>query len=142
SKSSRSTWSTKTADRPITCSGDIRMNPSLHRHEQQAMTPYGLELGGGGQDDPLLLAPDWIAAVTIERRLLLLRGFRRLAQDELVAFARRLGALLEWNFGHVLDLRLHPEPQNYLFTEGNVPFHWDGAFAEVVPRFEVFQCLR
>jgi alpha-ketoglutarate-dependent taurine dioxygenase len=23
-----------------------------------------------------------------------------------------------------------------------VPFHWDGAFAEVVPRFQVFQCLQ
>jgi alpha-ketoglutarate-dependent taurine dioxygenase len=107
----------------------------------QAMTLYGLELHAGGHDDPSSLDADWIAATAIEHRLVLLRGFRQLSKDELVAFAQRLGTLLEWNFGRVLDLQIHPEPKNYLFTEGNVPYHWDGAFAEVVPRFQVFQCL-
>lgn len=117
------------------------MNQPLPPYEMRAMVPYGLELHAGGQADPSSLEPGWIAATAIERRLLLLRGFRHLTQDELVAFAQRLGSLLAWNFGHVLDLRIHPEPKNYLFTEGNVPYHWDGAFAEVVPRFQVFQCL-
>jgi alpha-ketoglutarate-dependent taurine dioxygenase len=104
------------------------------QYETQAMTPYGLELHAGGHDEASSLDADWIAATTLEHRLLLLRGFRQLAKDELVV-------LLEWNFGHVLELQIHPEPKNYLFTEGNVPYHWDGAFAEVVPRFQVFQCL-
>jgi len=106
------------------------------------MNPYGLELHAGGRGDLASLPPDWIATTAIERRLLLLRGFRNLTQHELIEFAQRLGKLLEWNFGYVLDVRIHAAPKNYLFTEGNVPYHWDGAFAEVVPRFQVFQCLQ
>lgn len=118
------------------------MNHSLPPYEARAMIPYGLELHAGGRDDPSSLEADWIAETAIERRLLLLRGFRHLTQQELVAFAQRLGKLLAWNFGHVLDLRIQADPKNYLFTEGNVPYHWDGAFAEIVPRFQVFQCLQ
>ncbi|MBJ7309593.1 TauD/TfdA family dioxygenase [Rugamonas sp. CCM 8940] len=110
--------------------------------ETAPIEPYGLLAQAGAGRDALQLDADWLAETTLEHRLLLLRGFDRLDQAGLTAFCARLGKLLSWNFGEVLDLRVHAEPKNYLFTEGNVPYHWDGAFAEVVPRFQVFQCLQ
>jgi alpha-ketoglutarate-dependent taurine dioxygenase len=116
------------------------MQSSL-RYETKPFTPFGVELHPHDSADLFSLDAAWIARTTIDQRLLLLRGFESLAQQDFVKFAQRLGDLLEWNFGYVLDLRIHSEPKNYLFTEGNVPYHWDGAFAKVVPRFQVFQCL-
>ena len=43
-------------------------------------------------------------------------------------------------FGYVLDLEVHEDPDNYLFTPGPVPFHWDGAFAGQVPSYMFFHC--
>lgn len=74
-------------------------------------------------------------------RLIVLRGFSPLERDELSNYCQHWGKLLPWNFGTVLDLIVHRNPENYLFTNGNVPFHWDGAFAAAVPRFLFFQCL-
>jgi alpha-ketoglutarate-dependent taurine dioxygenase len=50
--------------------------------------------------------------------------------------------LLEWNFGEVLELEVTEKPDNYLFTNGDVPLHWDGAFAEQEPHYQLFQCLK
>jgi len=111
-------------------------------YDTRAMQPYGVELHGDGDGDPFAVDPDWLAATATARRLVLLRGFRRLETGAFVELAQRLGPLLAWNFGHVLELRIHAEPKNYLFTKGNVPYHWDGAFAATVPRFQIFQCLR
>jgi alpha-ketoglutarate-dependent taurine dioxygenase len=77
-----------------------------------------------------------------EHLLVVLRGFAPLGPDELERYAAAWGPLLGWNFGNVLDLVVHEEPKNYLFTNGSVPFHWDGAFARAVPRWQVFQCVQ
>ncbi|MCC5651877.1 TauD/TfdA family dioxygenase [Nostoc sp. XA013] len=74
--------------------------------------------------------------------LIVLRGFALFEREELSRYCQRWGELLTWNFGTVLDLVVHQKPENYLFTNGNVPFHWDGAFAEAVPSFLFFQCLK
>jgi alpha-ketoglutarate-dependent taurine dioxygenase len=76
------------------------------------------------------------------QRLVVLRGFRPLDRADLAAYCRRWGDLLVWNFGVILDLVVHDAPKNYLFTAGNVPYHWDGAFAEAVPSWQLFQCLQ
>ena len=83
-----------------------------------------------------------LCQLVLDYRLIVLRGFSPLESDELSSYCQRWGKLLTWNFGTVLDLVVHQNPENYLFTNGNVPFHWDGAFAEAVPRFLFFQCLK
>lgn len=87
--------------------------------------------------------PDVIQELVREHRVVVLRGFRSFAEkDELVDYARRWGPLLSWSFGEVLDLEVHVDPKDYVFTPGAVPYHWDGAFAERVPSYQVFQCVK
>jgi alpha-ketoglutarate-dependent taurine dioxygenase len=75
-------------------------------------------------------------------RLLVLRGFRPFEKNAFEDYCSSWGGLLRWNFGAVLELVEQPEPKNYIFASGNVPFHWDGAFADAVPNFQFFQCNR
>ena len=73
--------------------------------------------------------------------VLVLNNFNPLNKSEFIGLASKFGELLEWKFGYVLELEIKENTENYLFTSGNVPYHWDGAFAEKVPRFLFFQCL-
>ncbi len=105
--------------------------------------PFGLVVEAPDGDADLRdLAPGTLAAWTEEHRVLVLRGFRLLEKPDLVAYCESWGEILTWDFGAVLDLVIQDDAQNYLFTRGEVPFHWDGAFARVDPRFFLFQCLR
>lgn len=76
-----------------------------------------------------------------QHKLIVLRGFEPLTEDQFVQSCSSWGEMLRWPFGYVLNLFEHSEPSNYLFTSGKVPFHWDGAFTEQVPEFQIFQCL-
>jgi alpha-ketoglutarate-dependent taurine dioxygenase len=78
---------------------------------------------------------------TVESKVLVLRGFPLLGKEDLVAYAESWGEILTWDFGAVLDIVIHEDPDNYLFTRTDVPFHWDGAFAHTTPRFFLFQCV-
>jgi len=55
--------------------------------------------------------------------------------------ARRLGPLQAWSFGAVNVLKVDPDKENYLFTEGEVPLHWDGAFKAEIPNYLMFHCI-
>jgi alpha-ketoglutarate-dependent taurine dioxygenase len=61
-------------------------------------------------------------------------------KEALLSYAKRMGSLLEWDFGSVMEMRVHEEPKNYLFTHGSVPFHWDGAFHKE-PHYLLFYCI-
>ncbi|WP_224245694.1 TauD/TfdA dioxygenase family protein [Hyalangium gracile] len=109
----------------------------------QPVQPFGLlvEANGTGADLrelPASLLRQW----TQKHGVVILRGFSALPKEEMVGYARTWGELLTWDFGEVLELVIHERPRNYLFTPGNVPLHWDGAFARVVPRFQFFQCRK
>lgn len=75
-----------------------------------------------------------------DNRVVILRGFAPLPEDEFPNFCHRFGELQEWDFGVVNNLRVDPEARNYLYTSGAVPFHWDGAFAGRVPHYIIFHC--
>lgn len=72
--------------------------------------------------------------------LVVLRGFQILSKAELVSFAQSFGPLLAWAFGEVMEMKVQEKPTNYLFTEGDVPLHWDGAFYKV-PKYLLFHCV-
>lgn len=105
--------------------------------------PFGCVVHAGrpGQDLREIPVGD-LRSLAMEHRLVVLRGFAMFATETFADYCATWGMLLKWNFGHVLDLKVHEEPKNYLFTNGSVPFHWDGAFAEAVPSFQCFQCLK
>ncbi len=85
---------------------------------------------------PTPLLKQWID----EHRFVVLKGFAPLNGVALPDFCRSLGELLEWEFGAVNDLRVDPETKNYLYTNREVPFHWDGAFLPRSPHYIFFHC--
>ncbi len=48
--------------------------------------------------------------------------------------------MLEFDFGVVNELKPSADAKNYLYTNSEVPFHWDGAFIGRVPSFIFFHC--
>lgn len=77
-----------------------------------------------------------------KHKLVVARGFEHLPSPEFIRYAETLGPVLQWNFGKILDVKVHDDPKNYLFTRGDVPLHWDGAFAERTPYLQFFQCIQ
>mgnify|MGYP006257023471 CR=1 FL=1 len=67
--------------------------------------------------------------------------------QELLDYARSLSSvsgsveqqLLHWSFGPIMTMKHDLSSQNYLFSNENVPFHWDGAFFKE-PRWLLFYC--
>lgn len=105
------------------------------------LTPFGLLVEANDGMTLPDLPPAVLARWTEQARVLVLRGFPLLDKEDFVAYCHRWGELIKWDFGEVLDLLVHEKPQNYLFTRGDVPFHWDGVFAEHTPSYFLFQCL-
>lgn len=111
--------------------------------KHHTLDPFGLLLEAiGFQASIHQFIPSELRALVLRHRLVILRGFAVFDRNSLIKYCRTFGDLLSWDFGYVLDLVVHENPQNYLFTNGNVPFHWDGAFAAAEPSFLFFQCLK
>src|SRR5262249_12356658 len=105
------------------------------------LAPFGLavlapEPGADPRAIPASLLHGWIR----EHRLVVLRGFGELAGAALPAFSAALGELCAWEFGVVNELTAREGARNYIYTDHEVPFHWDGAFGARAPRYIVFAC--
>lgn len=67
--------------------------------------------------------------------------------EELIHFAAALSQnegeltnkLLHWDFGPLMTMKYDVKAENYLFSDENVPFHWDGAFYKE-PKKLLFYC--
>lgn len=109
----------------------------------QPLNPFGLLIEATNPlSDIRELSIKQLRQLTWEHSVIVLRNFSVFGREVLSDYCTNWGTLLSWDFGTVLDLIVHENPQNYLFTTGNVPFHWDGAFAKAVPSFLFFQCLQ
>jgi len=108
----------------------------------QPLTPFGMEIHA--PDEPMsveAIPVELLRPLLLTHRLVLLRGFQAIEEQGLFAkLCLPWGQLLEWDFGTVFEVVEHTEPQNYLFTRGSVPYHWDGAFADQTPWLQFFQC--
>lgn len=107
----------------------------------ETLEPFGVVVtaargGADAREIPASLFEEWVGRGGV----VLARGFAPLAGDALPLFGRRFGEVLEWDFGEVNDLRVRAGAKNYLYTNREVPFHWDGAFVGRVPRYIIFQC--
>ena len=103
--------------------------------------PFGLTVAPGqGTPElgniPVATLRDWVQ----QYRLVVLRGFVAPAGEALVEFGKTLGEVQEWEFGAINNLEARPDAKNYLYTNREVPFHWDGAFAGRIPGVIVFHC--
>ena len=106
----------------------------------RALSPFGLEVRVPDGTPFDAIAPEQVHAWIAEHRVLVLRGLAPIEKRALPAAARRLGPLQSWEFGAVNELRPKEGTKNYLFTHGEVPLHWDGAFTSRVPRYLFFAC--
>lgn len=108
-----------------------------------AQRPFGVVVEATGANPDLHdIEPETLGHWAVESKVVVLRGFPLLGKEELVEYCRPWGEILQWGFGSVLDLVIQEDPKNYLFSRGDVPFHWDGAFASSTPRFFLFQCIK
>ena len=69
-------------------------------------------------------------AALAEDGFLALRDVEALDDDQLTELAEGFSdqperKLLEWDFGHLMRMRLAPDAPNYLFSAEAVPLHWD-----------------
>lgn len=89
------------------------------------------------------IAASWLEDLVATHGVVVLRGLSSsLTAAEFEAYCRRIGPLLSWPFGNVLDLKVVENTKNYLFTRDDVQFHWDGVFAKAEPHYLFFQCLQ
>ncbi|WP_444995829.1 TauD/TfdA dioxygenase family protein [Aliikangiella sp. IMCC44359] len=102
---------------------------------------FGLIIHAKNDRSLLSLEPNVLEKEILEHGLVIFRGFLSMNNDEMSSFCRQFGDLLEWDFGHVLELQIRANPENHIFSQGRVELHWDGAFASAVPRFNFFQCI-
>jgi alpha-ketoglutarate-dependent taurine dioxygenase len=118
------------------------IRPAAQALTHTALHPFGSVVRAPESGADLRkISPGTLRDWAVESKVLVLKGFPLLSAGELVAYCQEWGELLTWDFGAVLDLVIHDDPKNYLFSRGDVPFHWDGAFAASTPSFFLFQCL-
>jgi alpha-ketoglutarate-dependent taurine dioxygenase len=109
--------------------------------ELHPLEPFGVVVTWHTPTSLAEIPTPWLEELVAAHRVAVLRQLGPpLEAKALEAYARRMGELLRWPFGYVLELQVSETPRNYLFTRDHVEFHWDGAFAEAEPRYLLFQC--
>lgn len=105
----------------------------------QSFRPYLQK--AGAQKDITTLSLKMILKLVTHHKIILLRGFNPINREELLDYCQSQAKLLSWAFGPVMEMKVDKATKNYLFTEGDVPLHWDGAFHKE-PRFLLFNCIQ
>lgn len=104
--------------------------------------PFGLIAEATMPDMTLLDIPkEEIVTLINEFQLIIFRNFNTLADDDYCDFAKQFGNLLAWEFGDILELKIHENPANHIFNAGRVELHWDGCYLDVEPHYNLFQCV-
>lgn len=106
------------------------------------IVPFGLEVTGEAPERGFVELSarqicDWVAV----HRVAVFRNFILESDDEMLAICSALGDILHWEFGAVNELKVVADSANYLYTNHDVPFHWDGAFVGRIPHYIFFHCL-
>jgi alpha-ketoglutarate-dependent taurine dioxygenase/4-hydroxybenzoate polyprenyltransferase len=86
-------------------------------------------------------SPEQIRNWISQYKLIVFRGYDNMPKQELALFGQKLGKPLQWVFGAINDLKVKADAENYIFTDHDVPMHWDGAFAGKIPHIILFQCI-
>ncbi|MBW4511711.1 MAG: TauD/TfdA family dioxygenase [Scytonematopsis contorta HA4267-MV1] len=114
------------------------MNTSLQNYSQ---LPFGIFVVSNEECSLEDIKIDTIHELVNTHKVVIFRGFYPLEGDAFPNYCRKLGSLLEWEFGTVNELQINPQKNNYLYTNAAVPFHWDGAFIGKIPHYIVFNCI-
>lgn len=107
------------------------------------LIPFGLVVTAENDDESLNGLSQALTTELMDKHLLLVfRQFSSLSDGDYINFAKKFGDILAWEFGEILELKISPQPANHIFTKGRVELHWDGAFVEKKPHFNLFNCIK
>ncbi|MEQ1922962.1 MAG: TauD/TfdA family dioxygenase [Pyrinomonadaceae bacterium] len=104
------------------------------------LDPFGAIVRPPDRGESIDGAVDAILDLISKYRLVVFRGFALLDGEAFPEFCQGFGEAQEWDFGVINTLRCSPDAKNYLYTNREVPFHWDGAFVGQIPSFIIFHC--
>jgi alpha-ketoglutarate-dependent taurine dioxygenase/4-hydroxybenzoate polyprenyltransferase len=108
----------------------------------EKLNPFGAVIrNSGGANSMEEFSKQDILEFIGQYKIVVFRGFEILPKQELALWAQRLGEPLQWAFGAINDLKFKPDTENYIFTDHEVPMHWDGAFVGKIPHIILFQCV-
>jgi alpha-ketoglutarate-dependent taurine dioxygenase len=113
------------------------------KFQMELLLPFGLKIMTKSQSNPTAEIPiETLVPFIEEYKLVVLRGFQPMDKNEFLSYCQKFPKKqpLEWSFGPVMEMKENPNPQNYLFSNEEVPFHWDGAFYQE-PDYLVFSCV-
>lgn len=108
------------------------------------LQPYGMMVRhptgqGNIRDIPVATLQEWAR----KHRILLLRGFTPFPDSQtMTEYAASWGELMKWSFGVVLELTEQENPKDHLFDHKYLPLHWDGMYAQMIPAYQFFQCVK
>lgn len=104
--------------------------------------PFGALLQADSSESSILsVEPSRVRDILAEHLLIILRGFPLAPDSDYTTFARQFGDLLAWEFGEILELKIQENPANHIFGHGRVELHWDGAYMDSKPHYNLFQCI-
>lgn len=107
----------------------------------EQLEPFGVVLHSNYQGQNVsAITTSYLKDQIENHRVVVMRGFASLEGDTFPAFCKEFGPIQEWDFGAVNDLRIKEDTKNYLYTNHDVPFHWDGAFVSRAPHYIIFHC--
>jgi alpha-ketoglutarate-dependent taurine dioxygenase/4-hydroxybenzoate polyprenyltransferase len=108
----------------------------------EKLIPFGAVVRNSAKGNSIeQLTKDEIFDLIKSYKVIVFRGYETLTKQQLALFAQHLGEPLQWAFGAINDLKFKPDTENYIFTDHEVPLHWDGAFAGKIPHIILFQCI-
>lgn len=108
----------------------------------ELLEPFGVVIRNQHSDRSLTQFPvDQIENWVSQYKLVVFRGYETMPKQELALFGQKLGKPLQWEFGAINELKVKENTENYIFTNHEVPMHWDGAFVGTIPHIILFQCL-
>ncbi len=114
----------------------------MNNYTIEKLSPCGAIVRNSGVENSIVaFGKEEIFNLLEKYKIIVFRGFETLSKQQLALFAQYLGEPLQWEFGAINDLQVKPDTENYIFTDHEVPLHWDGAFAGKIPYIILFQCV-
>ena len=111
-------------------------------YEVEMLRPFGAIIRSKHNNTSMKdFSPLEIQSLVSKYKLVVFKGYATMPKQELALFAQKLGKPLQWVFGAINDLKVKPDAENYIFTDHDVPMHWDGAFVGTIPHIILFQCI-
>src|SRR5688572_14014319 len=94
----------------------------------ETLKPFGAVIRNSGSEDSIArFSKEQLFELLQQYKVLVFRGYKNFAKQELALYAQKLGEPYQWVFGAINELKVKADVENYIYTDREVPLHWDGA---------------